>query len=184
VKSDAELIAASGHDPDAFRQLYDRHAGPVHGFLLRRTRDPDAAMDLTAETFAQAWSSRHRFSDQKDGSAAGWVFGIARNVLSRSARERRMVRAATDALGLVRPESEAMPDDSWMEGLEADLERALADLPESQRQAVELRILADQPYQAVADQLDCSPTAARIRVSRGLSHMRRSLNVVPSTKEI
>lgn len=183
MKSDAELIASSGHDPQAFRQLYDRYAESIHAFLLRRTADRDAALDLTAETFAQVWTSRHRFVDQKDGSAAPWLFGVARNVLSRAARERRMINEASEALRITHDRSAATPDISWIDGMDADLENALATLPEAQRIAVELRVLSDRRYDEVAEALDCTPTAARIRVSRGLARLRTSLQPVSTPKE-
>jgi RNA polymerase sigma-70 factor (ECF subfamily) len=63
MRSDAELLRAARSDPAAFRELYERHAVQIHGLHLRRTRDADAAHDLTAETFAQAWLSRRRFRD-------------------------------------------------------------------------------------------------------------------------
>jgi RNA polymerase sigma-70 factor (ECF subfamily) len=183
VKSDAELLASSGHDPQAFRQLYDRYSEAIHAFLLRRTSDREAALDLTAETFAQVWTSRHRFVDQKDGSAGPWLFGVARNILSRSARERRLLNEASEALRITHGRSSATPDTSWIDGMDADLENALSALPDAQRTAVELRVLSDRPYAEVAEALDCSPTAARIRVSRGLARMRTSLQTVSTPKE-
>ena len=183
MRSDAELIAASGHSPESFRELYDRYADQVHGFMLKRSGNRDAALDLTAETFAQAWGSRHRFEDRVDGSAGPWLFGIARNVLSRSARERRLIRESSDALRLERGGSELMPDDSWVDGIDADLERALLALPESQRRAVQLRIIADQSYADVSDALNCSPAAARIRVSRGLASLRSHYEPIQQVKE-
>ena len=41
--------------PDAFVALYERDAEAVLVFLTRRTLDVEVALDLTAETFAQAW---------------------------------------------------------------------------------------------------------------------------------
>ena len=52
--SDAELLAAARRDASAFRLFYERYAGRVYGYHLRRTRDGEAAYDLSAETFAQA----------------------------------------------------------------------------------------------------------------------------------
>jgi len=69
TRTDAELLTAARDDPAAFRELYDRYVQRVHGFHLRRTRDHDAAHDLTAETFAQAWIARARFRDLAGGSA-------------------------------------------------------------------------------------------------------------------
>jgi DNA-directed RNA polymerase specialized sigma24 family protein len=86
VSSDASLLAAARHDPDAFRELYERYAEAVHEYFVRRTGSRPTALDLTAETFAQAWLVRARFRDEADGSAAPWVYGIARNVLLMSIR--------------------------------------------------------------------------------------------------
>ena len=62
----------------------------VYGFHLRRTSDADAAHDLTAETFAQAWLVRHRFRDPRGRLAGPWLFGIARNLMAQSVRRRRI----------------------------------------------------------------------------------------------
>jgi RNA polymerase sigma factor (sigma-70 family) len=180
VTADSELLAASGHDPTAFRELYERHAQAIHGFCLKRTGDQEAALDLTAETFAQAWQSRHRFSDQHDGSVGPWLFGIARNLLLRAVRDRRMIDEASARLRLTHERATISPHDGWLDGMEADLEAALAALPAAQRRAVELRVLHDQSYQQVADELGCSPVAARIRVSRGLSTIRTSITSTTS----
>jgi len=181
TRSDAELLAAADRDAGAFAELYDRHAVRLHDFFVRRTGDRDAALELTAETFAQAWYSRRRFKDRRDGDAAPWLFGIGRNVLLRSIRRRRIARDGVERLGLVleldRPP--ATPDLQWLDGLDADIEQALAGLPPSQRRAVQLRVHGDLPYEAVAAELGCSPTAARIRVSRGLGTLRARLKGDP-----
>jgi RNA polymerase sigma factor (sigma-70 family) len=174
--SDAALMAAARTDPDAFRELYGRYADRVHGYFARRTRDDGAALDLTAETFAQAWLVRHRFRDQADGSAAPWLFGIARNALLMSVRRGAIERRATERLGLMarldRPVATAAPDESWADGADELLDA----LPESQREAVRLRVIEDLDYERVAVALGTSPTAARVRVHRGLEALRHRLS--------
>src|SRR5262245_58108987 len=101
MRTDAELLRAARRDPAAFREVYDRHAESVYRFALRRTGDPDAAHDLTAETFARAWLQRKRFRDEASGLAGPWLFGIARNVISQSVRRRRIERAACEKLGML-----------------------------------------------------------------------------------
>ena len=66
-------------------------------------------------------------------------------------------------------------DSSWLDGLDTDLSTALAELPDGQRRAIELRVLADQAYDDVGRELDCTPEAARVRVHRGLLAIRRRL---------
>ncbi len=183
VRSDARLLREARTDPGAFRELYERYARRVHGFHLRRTRDPDAAHDLTAETFAQAWLARTRFRDEAGGSAGPWLYGIARHVLLASVRKQALERSATERLGvfdrLDREPSEAQPDESWLDGLE----EALGDLPDGQREAIELRVVADLAYDDVAERLGTTPRAARVRVSRGLAALReRITNPLEATR--
>ena len=178
MKSDANLLAAARTDASAFRALYDRYAERIHGFHLRRTRDADAAFDLTAETFAQAWLSRGRFRDEAGGSAGPWLYAIARHVLSASVRRRRLEITACERLGVLerldREPAAAEPQESWVDGLDD----ALADLPAAQREAIELRIVGDLAYHEVAASLGTTPRAARVRVSRGLATLRRRLTEV------
>src|ERR671928_142087 len=51
-RTDEDLLVAN--TPEAFGEFYDRHARTVLGYFARRTRDPEVAADLTAETFASA----------------------------------------------------------------------------------------------------------------------------------
>ena len=173
--SDADLLRDARRSSAAFRILYDRHAARIHAFHLRRSRDRGAAVELTAETFAQAWLSRDRYTDHGEGTIAPWLFGIARHVLAASVRRRSLDRAALDRLRLDLEPTTVDIDSSWLDGLDADLSAALAELPDGQRRAIELRVLADQAYDDVGRELDCTPEAARVRVHRGLLSIRRRL---------
>ena len=127
--TDAELIERARSDPAAFRTLYDRYAAAIHSYHLRRTRHAEAALDLTAETFAQAWVSRLRFRDASGGSAGPWLYGIARHVLLVSVRRGRLEQRACQRLGVLealdRPPAAVEPQERWLEGLD----EAFADLP-------------------------------------------------------
>ncbi len=175
MTSDAQLLAAAREDPEAFRALYDRYADRVHGYFTRRTRDADAALDLTAETFAQAWFVRRRFEDRAGGSAGPWLFGIARNVLLMSVRRGRLESQARDRLGirerLDQPAAPAVLDPGWTE-LADDADALLDGLPAGQRDAVRLRVIDELDYPAVAAALHTTPQAARVRVHRGLAALR------------
>ena len=175
MTSDAALLRASKSRAAPFRELYERYAQPVYGFHLRRTRDEHAALDLTAETFAQAWLSRGRFRDEANGSAGPWLFGIARNLLAQSVRKRTLELGACERLGVLdRLEHESAsvePADAWLEGLDD----ALGGLPEGQRDAVELRVVDELDYEQVAERLGTTPAAARVRVTRGLGQLRQQL---------
>ena len=171
---DADLLVASHDDPRAFRELYERYATRIYGYHLRRSQDPHAAHDLTAETFAQAWISRTRFRDESAGSAGPWLYGIARHVLLVSVRQRRVEATACTRLGILSElDREAAPEpaERWLEGLD----EAIASLPETQQDAIRMRIVDDLSYDEAADRLAVSPEVVRTRVSRGLSALRKLL---------
>jgi RNA polymerase sigma factor (sigma-70 family) len=173
--SDAALIKASGRDPDAFRAVYDRYSVRLHRFFVRRGVGDDAAVDLTAETFAQAWVSRNRFRDLAGGSAGPWLFIIARRLLITSVARGRVEGQVLERLQVEWSASAAPAEPHWLDGLDADVEAALNELPMAYRSALELRVLRGLPYVSVGRELGCTAAAARIRVSRSLARLRAQL---------
>jgi RNA polymerase sigma factor (sigma-70 family) len=173
TRSDAQLMAEGSEA--GFTELYRRHALAVYCWF--RSRLAWAAADLTAETFAQAWISRRRFRDDRDGSALPWLLGIGRNVLRETVRRDRVETRARQRLTL--PLDLAAED-----GYEAVEERlsprrelaaALDELPDYERQALWLRVVKGLAYPEVADSLAIRPAAARLRVSRALRRLGHAL---------
>ena len=170
-RSDADLIQAAEAEAGAFAELYRRHVSTVHAWFRRRLEW--AAADLTAETFAQAWLSRRSFQDKTEGSALPWLFGIAHNVARESARRNAVETRARRRLGL---STDLASDDGYAAVEErlsprAALARGLETLPEHEREALELRVVDELPYEQVADRLGVRPAAARLRVSRALRRL-------------
>jgi RNA polymerase sigma-70 factor (ECF subfamily) len=178
VKTDAELIRAAVRDHDAFAELYRRHAQSVNSWLRARSGDRIAS-ELTAETFAQAALSLRRFRDEAGGSALPWLLGIARNLLRRSFERERVEAGARRRLGMplrsYEVDMSALDDRADAERLAPTLASALARLPRTQRDALELRVVRDLAYDEVAAQLGCTAVAARIRVMRALASLSRLL---------
>jgi RNA polymerase sigma factor (sigma-70 family) len=77
--ADGAVITASLADPQAFGQIFDRHAAVVHRFLTSRA-GTGAADDLLSEVFVAAFRSRKTY-DTQFGNARPWLLGIAANVL-------------------------------------------------------------------------------------------------------
>jgi RNA polymerase sigma factor (sigma-70 family) len=161
------------HAPSAFSRVYEAKAQELLGFLVRRTFDVEVALDLTAETFAQAFEHRRRFRGQTDAEAEAWLYGIARHQLGRYARNGVVQRKAVERLGIELP---AVSDDDHQRIIElaglADLRKTVADafstLPAEQREALRLRVIDEHPYRVVAATLGVSEETARARVSRAL----------------
>lgn len=176
---DVELILRSRHEPELFGVLFERHAEPMLVYFARRTLDPEAAAELVAETFAEAFSSRARFRDQgMDGAA--WLFGVGRNLLSRYFRNGAVEARARRRLGM--PERtvgegdyERIEELIDFEDVGREVRAALTGLPEDQREAVTLRVIEGRPYREVAEELGCTETTARARVSRSLRRIATRL---------
>jgi RNA polymerase sigma factor (sigma-70 family) len=171
-RSDTELLLASRAEPVAFVELYRRHAEDVLRYFARRTLDPEAAAELTAETFAEAYASRRNYRDTGTNGVA-WLYGIARHQLGRFFRTGSIDAAARRRIGIAR---EALPADDYerieelvdLVPIREALIDALGTLAADQRDALRLRVIDGLGYQEVAQRLGCAETAARQRVSRGL----------------
>ena len=83
--------------------LYQRHRDALLVFLVRRTADTEVALDLWAETFAQAVASHRRYRGKTDAEAAGWLYGIAKRQLALYYRRGHAEQRALNKLGLERP---------------------------------------------------------------------------------
>jgi RNA polymerase sigma-70 factor, ECF subfamily len=178
-RSDAELLARSARDPEAFGIFYDRYAERLLIYFARRTWDAQEAADLTAETFAAAFAARRGYRDT-GAPAFAWLLGIARHQLHRALRRRRIDDRARRRLGIER----VALDDASLARIEelADLRAtraavsaALEQLPPAMARAVELRVSEELPFAEVARRLDCTEGAARVRVTRGLQKLANLL---------
>jgi RNA polymerase sigma factor (sigma-70 family) len=168
-RSDEELLAAGGsHD---FAIFYRRYAPEVLRYFARRVRDPEAAADLTAETFAAAVVAQHHFRPDR-GSAAGWLYGIAGHKLTDFQRRGHLEDRARRQLGMQQRDlsaADALHIAALGDEVVTDM---LSVLPGEQRDAVHGHVIADQSYEELATAAGISPSAMRQRVSRGLRTLR------------
>ncbi|MFI5884812.1 RNA polymerase sigma factor [Streptomyces sp. NPDC051554] len=170
--SEAQLTRSAHGDSAAFTHLVKTHSSALHGYFARRM--PAASEDLLAETWLQAFAARRTF-DPARGSARGWLFGVAHNVLAQHLR-----RAG-------RQEPAPGPDvtDPWQvvdQRLDAAamapaLRRALAELPVEERELL-LLISWEQltPTEAAAV-VGIPAGTARSRLHRARGRLRDRLTM-------
>lgn len=172
--SDAELLAGiAGCDERAFSAFYRRHLSLVVGWCTRHTGDAELAADLTAEVFAAVLVAASRYRPVQE-SAAGWLVGIARNVLGHSLRRGVVDARARERIGAL---PLAVQDEDLARVLEladapASTESWLAVLAADERAAVRARVIEERAYPEIAHALGCSEMVVRKRVSRGLARLR------------
>ena len=171
--------------PDSFITVYEREAEAVLVFLTRRTMDVEVSLDLTAETFAQAWAGWARVRSDVPEEVRGWLFTIARRQLGRYLRRGRVERRAVRRMGVMVPR---LQEDDYAEieraaglaALRSALGSELQKLTGGQRDALQLRIVDELPYEEVARRLAITETTARARVSRGLRALAVALESIAS----
>jgi RNA polymerase sigma factor (sigma-70 family) len=142
-------------------------------YIARKTMDAGVAADLTAETFAQAFTNRGQFRGQTREEAIGWLYGIARHQVSHFVRRDRAEARAVERLGIQRPhlsdvELERLEDLAGISELRRRIASHLSDLSHEQQEALRLRVLEEQTYEQMAEHLGINEQAVRARVSRGM----------------
>jgi RNA polymerase sigma factor (sigma-70 family) len=188
-RNPAELLRQSTDQPELFGEFYRQHFDRIVAYLARSVCDPDLALELTAETFAQAYRSRGRFRGSTPAEAEGWIYRIASRQLTRYFRRGEVARRAMQRLGMQMPRVEAetraeVEEFADLAGLRSTLRKELQRIPSSQREALWLRVVEELPYADVGRRLHISEQAARARVSRGLRSLSGALVGGVMVKEV
>ena len=168
--------------PDGFVALYRRESELVLGFCARRVLDAETAVDLCAETFAQAFRGRRGFRGSTEAEARAWLLTIARRQVARYLKQGALDRRARDAIGLQTPrlqdgEAAEIEERAGLAPLRAALAEELSRLGGDQREALRLRVVEERPYPEVACSLGVTEATARARVSRGLRSLAAALEL-------
>ncbi|WP_329462304.1 sigma-70 family RNA polymerase sigma factor [Streptomyces sp. NBC_01431] len=160
----AWALAARGGDPEAVEHFIRALQRDVRRYVTYLGADPQAADDLTQDTFLRALGSLHRFEGRS--SARTWLLSIAR-------------RTVVDSLRYAAARPRLSDTDDWQSAVEraqpqglpgfddgivlADL---LAALPDERREAFVLTQLLGLPYADAAQMSNCPVGTVRSRVNR------------------
>lgn len=168
MSTDSEIIRRSLGRPEAFAELFDRHARAVNAFAAYRIGS-EAAEDVLSETFLVAFRRRADFDLSKD-SAAPWLLGIASRLIRRHrAVEARHWRAFAAVVGEDHVSLGGL--DEAMRRVDAERElRALreriAALAPKDRETLLLYAWQGMSYDDVADALGVPVGTVRSRLNR------------------
>ena len=173
--ADEELIAQmSGLDPQAFEVLYQRHATVAYSLAYRITGTAGAAEDVTQDAFLSAWRSATRYNAAR-GSVRTWLLSIVQHravdaLRRRNPRERREI----DDDGLAeRLQSSRRTDEEVADRQQADAVRGLlADLPDEQRQVIELAYFRGFTQTEIAEVIGAPLGTVKGRMRLALAKLR------------
>ncbi len=168
TQTDAELLVrVADRDRAAFELLYGRYVRSIFGLALRRLRDRQRAEDAVQETFAAVWRSAASYRPER-GPAAPWLYAVARNAIVDRLRAR--VEPASEVPEMV--SSEPGPADRAEASFVAwRIHRALEELPEKEREVLELAYWSEMSQSEVADYLNIPLGTVKTRTRSALSRL-------------
>ncbi len=179
--TDEQLVSAyAAGDNNAFDQSLKRHKARLFNFILSMVKDSDLADDIFQETFVKAIVTirQGRYNDQ--GKFIAWIYRIARNLIIDSYRQDKVENqlSTDDENGvnlLNRSEfSEGTVEDTLIGmQIEEDLRALVTELPESQRQVVDMRFYQNLSFKEIAALTGVSINTALGRMRYAILNLRR-----------
>ena len=172
-RADADVIKDSIANPGAFAAVFDRHAGVLFRFLVRRV-GRDIADELLGETFRVAFEARTRFDCERP-TARPWLYGIATNLVAKHRRSeaRRLhatARLAADRSGDAVADHVAARVDAaqtW-----PTVATGIAQLPDAERDVLLLFVWEELTYEEIAAALTIPIGTVRSRLNRARARLR------------
>jgi RNA polymerase sigma-70 factor, ECF subfamily len=169
-------------DPDAFRSLVETHQHRVIGTVAKMLSDDTEAEDIAQQVFVRVWKSAHRY--EPTAKFTTWLYKITRNLVFNELRRRKRHPATSldattgedDRPMQTADTSVKAPDVFVLEDeMHTAIQRAIDELPETQRMAVILRRYDDISYEEIAEILDLTVPAVKSVLFRARTELREKL---------
>jgi RNA polymerase sigma-70 factor (ECF subfamily) len=176
--TDADLVErCRGGDPEAFEELYRRHASRVYNIACRFTGSQVEGEDLLQEVFVQVFRKLGSFKG--DAAVGTWLYRLATNlcldhVRSREGRSRQVTDQFDEEVH-VRVARDPRP----LRAERIDLERAIARLPLGYRAAFVLHDVEGFDHHEVAAMLGIAEGTSKSQVHKARLRLREYLSGAP-----
>ncbi|MEM8905301.1 MAG: sigma-70 family RNA polymerase sigma factor [Actinomycetota bacterium] len=157
-------------DPDAVRQIYRRYAGPVTTVAMSVLHDRELAADAVQQTFVKAWKAASTFD--ADRELAPWLYSIARRTAIDVLRAEKTPTRGDHAPEQDQPVESIGFERTW-EAFE--VRRAVEDLPDGEREVVQLSHGAGMTHAEIAERLGIPPGTVKSRSNRAHRRLAAAL---------
>lgn len=153
-------------------RAFRRHYGQVYRYLRRRTASDADAEELAQAVFADAAAG---LDDFREGTSPvlAWLYTVAQRRLVDE--HRRAARGAADVVSLDAVRAERAQETDYGAGVARALRRAIAALPDGQREVVVLRLVQGHSFAETGRRLGVTPAACKMRLVRALETLRDEL---------
>lgn len=164
----------ASQDQSALTALYDRYSQVIYALIYRMIGVAEEAEEIILDVFLQVWRTAHRYDPHK-AQVNSWLFMIARSrALDRLRRQSRQERTVLMLQQTQMPLDLNSPPEAYIIRAENHqrLHHALAQLPQEQRQAVELAYYYGLSHTQIAVKLGVPPGTIKSRIRMGLQKLR------------
>lgn len=169
-------IAATA-DMDAFQELFQAFSPRIRAYLLKMTRNPQAAEDLMQETMLAIWRKAGQY-DPARGPASAWIFTIARNIwIDAWRKQRRPEIDPNDPALAADPEPDAANLIERRQSHDA-LHKAMQSLPPEQVNLIRLSFFEEASHSTIASQLGLPIGTVKSRIRLAFGRLRAALEEV------
>ena len=176
----SELVRKSQlGDKAAFEQLVIRHQDLVFSLAYKLTGNREMANDVAQEAFIRAWKAIEKF--RGDSTFSTWIYRITVNTawtLRKKAKKHNTLNIDDTYEPIVIDEKKDPELVAINSDLSSVLINALDKIPIEQRIIVELKNIEGRSHKEIADYLDISVTAAKVRLHRAHQKLRQILEEV------
>lgn len=175
--SDEALVAlVARSDEGALAELYDRVGRVAYGLAFRVLRDDRLAEDAVQEAFLGVWRTAAGFRAER-AKASTWILThVHRRAVDLVRREERRRAEPLDDETRDAATSESAEDAAWL-GFERErVQGALRQLPDAQREAIELAYYGGYSQSELAERLGMPLGTIKSRMFAGLARLRELLD--------
>ena len=168
----ALMLAVRDGELDALGELFERHHGPLFGFLVKLTGNRTVAEDVAQTVFQRMLKYRHTYRD--DGSFTAWMYHLARRCAADHFRKSNAAPHPTDPNDL-HEHADDTPHAAHQAATRDDhvlLHAALARLDRDNREVLLLSRFQELSFAEISGILECSVGAAKVRAHRALRELR------------
>lgn len=154
-----------------FEQIYQKWISPVYRYFRNRVTSDNQAEDLTSQVFLKVYEKLPYY--RENGHFPAWLFTIVRNQITDHFRANKLVRSLDD-LNLADAKTNAQDQATRTEDLER-LCKLIRVLPETEKELIRLRFVAQLTYKDIAVILGSTRDAVRKRITRLLARLHNQM---------
>ena len=168
-------------DENALATLINRHQSKIYGFIYSKITDRDISDDIFQDTFIKVIKTLKSNSYNEEGKFLPWVMRIAHNLIIDHFRRNKkmpMFRETEEfsIFSIMSDNSMTVENQMISDQVEKDLKRLIEELPDDQKEVLQMRIYQDLSFKEISELTGVSINTALGRMRYALMNLRKVID--------